>query len=171
MECQLSHYIYHSSIEVQTGSLQMTNSSAAPACLISNQHTLPAHLVQVAHQHPHAASHTPLVQQHTPKQPTHLFIPNRHPPLQVCGKCNRKVIGAVWIGRLRLQICVFQPFFFSQCVNNNITWIHCTRDKNHCSRVSQHYSHIKKLFCYSVFNFQFSTLGKISCIQTNPIAF
>ena len=59
MECQLSHYIHHSSTEVHTGSLWMTNSSAAPACLISNQHTLPAHLVQVAHQHPHAASHAP----------------------------------------------------------------------------------------------------------------
>ena len=55
----LSHYLHHSSTEVQTGSLWMTNSSAAPACLISNQHTLPTHLVQVAHQHPHAASHAP----------------------------------------------------------------------------------------------------------------
>ena len=52
------------------------------------------------------------------------------------------------------HVCVFRLFFF-QRVNSNITWIYCAGDKKHCSRFPRYYSHIKKLFCYNVFSFQF----------------
>ena len=35
----------------------------------------------------------------------------------------------------------FLFFFFFLHVNNNLTWVHCTGDKNHCSRIVYHYSH------------------------------
>ena len=55
------------------------------------------------------------------------------------------------------KVCIF----FFQCVNSNITWVHCAGDKFHCS-CTVHRSHgtihILKIYfatVFSVFSFQF----------------
>ena len=60
-------------------------------------------------------------------------------------------------------------FFFSQCMNGNITWIHCARDKihwMHCSR-TVHKSHGTIHTLKNYFAIVFSISAKISCIQTS----
>ena len=36
-------------------------------------------------------------------------------------------------------------FFFFLCVNSNLTWVHCARNKNHYSCTAYHCSRIKKI--------------------------
>ena len=60
--------------------------------------------------------------------------------------------GFHWIMRPHFA---FWCFFFSLRMNSKITWFYCAGDKKHCSRVPRYYSHIKNLFCYNIFSFQF----------------
>ena len=104
---------------------------------------------------------------------------------------SEKSLGICLDSRLLLRFTfAFQLFFFysratvfrRQCIVHAL-FVHCSCIVHalfvhcscivcalfmHCSRVPRHYSHIKKLFCYSVFSFQFSISAKISCIQTGP---
>ena len=81
-------------------------------------------------------------------------------------------IGAVWIGRLRLQVCVFWLFFFffSQCVNNNITWMHSAGDKIHCSHiVHRSHSTIHTLKNYFTIVFSVFSFTKNKLYPTDPL--
>ena len=70
---------------------------------------------------------------------------------------------------VQIHVCIFCVFFFffPARMNNNITWIYYVGDKVYCSRVTRHYSHIQKLFYYSVYRFHFSVFN-LSKNKLNP---
>ena len=54
-------------------------------------------------------------------------------------------VVTVWIQLdpvARFQFHIFHFFFL--CVNSNLTWVYCARDKNHYSRTIHQYSRTKK---------------------------
>ena len=59
-------------------------------------------------------------------------------------------------------------FKISACVTVHCPWTVILGLWTVKNKMNNNFSHIKKLFCYSVFSFQFSVSAKISYIQMNP---
>ena len=89
----------------------------------------------------------------------YIYIPMYHMDLRLVYLNDVTIykfnLGAIWIGYLHLQVCIFWLFFFPQCVNINIIWVHCAETK-----FTVHGSHstihtLKNYFAivFSVFSF------------------